>query len=164
MKPINLTQGKVTLVDDEDYSWLSKYGWIFSKGKKYANGKQYGKVVTGIYQKDTKRNKIVTMHRMIMNPNSSQCVDHINGNPLDNRKCNLRICTISQNNKNKISKSRDGFKGVYPVNNTNHWYSKIMVNRKRIYLGVFKTKLEAAFAYNEAALKFHGKYAAINNI
>ena len=98
---IKLSNGKYTIIDDEDYSLIAEYRWHFDKG--------YAKA----HKKDNKRRWIL-MHRLIMNPPNDKFIDHINRNKLDNRKRNLRLCNPSQNGSNmKIPKSnKSGFKGV----------------------------------------------------
>ena len=96
---IPLTKGKFTLVDGEDYIWLSQWKWYAQKSKytSYAARTQYGSHAKGWRGKVTK----IDISREIMHPPSELVVDHINGNGLDNRKRNLRICTQSENCKNK---------------------------------------------------------------
>ena len=100
-----------------------------------------------------------------------EVVHHINGNKLDNRKCNLRFVTVQQNCFNsKKKKSPVGaanpspYKGVTWRNDRGKWRSCITVNGRRIYLGLFETAQEAALVYNEAAVKYHGDYAKLNEI
>jgi len=88
-------------------------------------------------------------------------LDHINGIKSDNRICNLRLATDSQNDYNsKIPKNnKSGYKGVHPEKRTGKWYSQIQVNKKRICLGTFDTPEEARAAYCAAAIKYHGEFA-----
>ena len=105
------------------------------------------------------------MHRLILNAPKDVTVDHINGNTLDNRRVNLRLATLSQNNKNKRSINYTGFKNVYLVpNSTRRWYAKIMVDRQSMFLGTFGSPQEAALVYNNAAQKYHGEFARLNQI
>jgi len=105
------------------------------------------------------------MHRVIMNPPKSMLVDHKNRNTLDNRRCNLRICSRSQNNSNCIDKNNgDHFKGIWFHKQSQKWCAEIMINSKRIYLGIFITPEEAALVYNEAAKKYFGEFARLNEI
>ncbi|WP_252233758.1 HNH endonuclease [Clostridium sp. ZS1] len=82
------------------------------------------------------------MHRFIMNPPSNKLIDHINGNKLDNRKCNLRIVNKSQNamNSKKPKNNTSGVKGVYWDKRSKKWEASIQVNMKKKSLGYFKNK------------------------
>ena len=93
-------------------------------------------------------------------------VDHKNMNNLDDRKKNLRICTVSQNNcnKEKASRNKSGYKGVLWCKWHKKWRSVIMFNGKASYLGYFVDKKDAAIAYNTAAKYLHGKFARLNKI
>lgn len=154
MKTIPLTQGKVAIVDDEDYSKISAYKWYVS-GK---NGNAYA--ATRINGGN------VQMHRFILNPKSGVFVDHINRNPFDNRKENLRACTHQQNMfnqappKNKTSK----YKGVHWHKRDNRWVSSIRFNDKLFHLGNFKDEIDAALYYDVAAQLFYGEFAYLNNV
>lgn len=154
MKEIQLTQGKITLVDDEDYERVSQYKWFAHKEniRFYA----WGRI----------NKKIIKLHRFIMNiHNPKILVDHINGNGLDNRKENLRFCSASQNNFNrKPIKNISGYKGVRKELKSKNWSARIYMNYKEKYLGSFITKEDAAKAYNEAAIKYFGEFANLNII
>jgi hypothetical protein len=161
-KEIQLTQGKVAIVDDEDFEYLNQWKWCLrgtGRGKFYA--------IRG-FRKSKKNNKTgsVRMHRQIMKVEKGFVVDHIDGNTLNNKKNNFRICTQSDNCKNqKMSiKNKCGYKGVSQQKNTNKFISQISLNNNKIYLGTFTDIIDAARAYNEAALKYHGEFAHINKI
>jgi hypothetical protein len=108
--------------------------------------------------------------RYIMNCPKGMVVDHINGNRLDNRKSNLRICTQFQNTKNRFKSrsNKSGYKGVsffkakYPLKKP--WVAEIVYNYKRISLGYFYTKEDAAKAYNKKAIELFGEFAKLNVI
>ena len=104
------------------------------------------------------------MHRQIINPSKRKIVDHINRNPLDNRRANLRIVTKSQNNMNRSGRrgTSSKYKGVSWSKTINCWRAMISVNKKGIFLGRFDSETEAAKAYDEAAKKYHGEYAYLN--
>lgn len=99
-----------------------------------------------------------------------EIIDHINGDGLDNRKQNLRICTKSENacNRGIDRDNTSGYKGVCYISNktkrVKRWIAQIAINKKHICIGYFHTKEEAAIAYNEAATKYHGEFAKLNII
>jgi hypothetical protein len=160
-KEIKLTQGKVAIVDDDMYDYLNQWKWCL---RPTGNGIFYA--IRGFRNRKKSKVKSISMHRQIMNPDKGYVIDHIDGNTLNNQKINLRICTQSQNCSNqKISiKNTTGFKGVRFNKINNKYYSKITVNRKNIYLGGFIDPIDAARAYNAAALKYHGEFANLNKI
>lgn len=90
--------------------------------------------------------------------------DHINGNTLDNRKENLRICSIAENGRNrKIQKNNtSGYSGVSYMKGVCKWQATICVNKNKIYLGVFETAEESARAYDSAAKEYFGEFARLN--
>lgn len=159
-KEIQLTQGKVAIVDDEDYNYLNQWKWLAIKQK---NDKFY--VARNIPVSNKKQSKI-WMHRFIMNPEKGMVIDHLDGNPLNNQKNNLRICTHAENmrNSNIPKNNTSGFKGVSFVKKHNTYESSIRINNIKIYLGYYIDPIEAARAYNAAALKYHGEFAHINKI
>ena len=154
MNYIELTQGKYTIVDDEDLKEVSKYKWYFSNG--------YARRDAG-YGINRER---IKMHRFILNIPKNVQVDHKNGDTLDNRRENLRICTKAENLRNrKIGKNNtSGYKGVDWFKNRNLWRAKIKYNNKLIHLGYFQTKIDAAKAYNNAAIKYHKEFSRLNKI
>lgn len=87
-------------------------------------------------------------------------IDHINGNTLDNRLMNLRIASSSKNlwNAKKPSSNKTGYKGIYLNQKTNRWRATISINNKRIHLGYYKCKEEAARAYIDYAKQAHGEF------
>lgn len=153
MREISLTQGQVALVDDDNYEELIKYNWY---AVKYTKGYGYGAVVNI-------NRTLVYMHRMIMNTPLLLEVDHLDGNTLNNQKSNLRNCTHKQNMMN-ISK-RYGtsiYKGVHK--RKNRWLVQIQVDGRKIYIGSYKSELEAAKAYDNAAINYFNKFARTNFI
>jgi len=91
-------------------------------------------------------------------------VDHINGNPLDNRKSNLRICTHAENSNNTGPRKNNtsGYKGVYWAKRNKRWLAQITHNGKQVYIGHYKDKEEAARAYDAKAKEFQGEFAYLN--
>lgn len=159
--------GTVTvLLDQEDWDKVKDYKWYLSKD---------GYVRTKI--KDPKgRTRIkngyvcamcvdVNMHRLIMNTPKGWCTDHINGNKIDNRKSNLRICTTKQNARNRKPhyNNKSGYKGVSPSGNRGKpWRAKIYLDGKTEYLGNFHTPEEAARVYDTRAKEEWGEFAYLN--
>lgn len=140
------------IVDAEDYEKVKDYKWSLG---------DQGGVKCGHIGK--------FLHHVVLGFEWSECneqVDHKNRNRLDNRKCRLRICSPSQNGSNQKQQSNNtsGYKGVYWDICKKRWHARIQANRKRIFLGLFDSKKEAAHAYNEAALKHHGEFARLNLI
>lgn len=154
MKLIKLSGAKdtYTIVDDEDYGELSRWAWAYHK-----NG--YAHRGTSSWGKSLK----FYMHREIMGAADGQDVDHINGNKLDNRKSNLRLCSRSQNMANAPGRGvTSRYKGVGWDRSRGKWHAKIMVDYKTINLGRFDSEIEAARAYDAAALRYFGSYATLN--
>ena len=110
--------------------------------------------------------KPARLHRLILNAPDCYDVDHINGNTMDNRKCNLQLVTEQQNAaKGKLySANKSGYRGVTWHMAGSKWRTQITVNGRSIHLGIYDTKEEAALAYNEAALKHFGNFASLNII
>lgn len=106
--------------------------------------------------------KQVRLSRLLAAPPSGMVVDHINGNPLDNRRSNLRVCTVKENNWNR--KRRVGgtslYKGVSRA--PNGWFANIWPHGKCRHLGRFKSEIDAARAYDEAAREEYGEFACLN--
>lgn len=109
-----------------------------------------------------KQNKTVYMHREIMGTPKGMDTDHIDRNGLDNRKCNLRICTRSQNNHNRQPRTDcdSRYKGV--AKQRKRWMAHIQYNGRSIFLGEYDTEIEAAKAYDKKAKEFFGEFARPN--
>lgn len=169
MKEINLTQGKVSIVSDEDYQYLSSFAWYAAKdGISFRAQRCYRYIdING-----NKKTKTVFIHNSIIESiygplESGVYVDHINNDPMDNRRENLRLATRRQNASNvrkTYSKTSSIYKGVSWKKNARKWLAEISPNRQRINLGVFDKEKDAARAYNEAAVKYFGEFARLNVI
>lgn len=138
-----LTNGLCALVDIADAQALNRYVWSeHSRGYAYArvDGKQ------------------VLMHRMLVEASPGVEVDHINGSRLDNRRCNLRVCTHSENicNQGKHKNNTSGFKGVSWHRRDKRWVARIRHEGKSFNLGSFINPLDAAKVYDEACVRLHG--------
>lgn len=107
-----------------------------------------------------------SLHRKIMNANKNEIIDHINHDTLDNRKCNLRKCTTSQNNinKGKISKNTSGYTGVTYRKDRKKWVSRITIDKKTYYLGNYSTIEEAVDARKKAENKYFKEWSYDNSI
>jgi len=147
MKEIQLTKGKVTIVDDADFEWLNIHKWHITSS---------GYAARRVWPED----KILLMHRSIMDTPKGMDTDHKNHDTLDNRRENLRVCSRSENNLNRGPQPHNtsGFKGVSWSKEKNKWraYSK------GIHLGYFIDKNDAAMAYDKKAKELFGEFAKLN--
>lgn len=160
MKKIKLSQEEFSLVDDEDFECLNKFKWSISRwsGLEYAVRRLHLGTFNGV-----ERGKMIRMHRIIMSASDSDKIDHINGNGLDNRRCNLRVCTQSQNIKNqRKTRGTSKYKGVHWHKPNKKWVVQIKLNGIGRYVGCFISEIQAAKAYNKAAKKLHGEFARLN--
>lgn len=155
-KKIQLTQDRYAIVDDEDFEYLNQWKW-------YAN-KMSGKY----YAARNENRKTVLMHRFLLSEDAlNKKIDHRDGDTLNNCRGNLRICSHSENMRNRISISKNntsGFKGVCWNKKSSKWHAQIRFETKKINIGFFDCKIQAAKAYNAAALKYHGEFANLNQI
>jgi hypothetical protein len=153
MKEIQLSQGKIAVIDDDDFERVNQYKWFLS-GKTTNYAMAY---VKGSGRENQRR---IFLHRFIVNCPEGFQVDHINNNKMDNRKENLRITDSFGNNRNRSISSRNtsGYKGVSFKNNAFEAYINFT------YLGRYKTAEEAALVYNKAAKKRFGVFAKLNEV
>lgn len=158
MKRIKLTQNQISFVDDEDFEYLNQFTWQACKKK---DGNSWYALRS--YKENGKYKKI-GMHREIMNLlDKIKVVDHINHNGLDNRKENLRICTIHENNRNKtVSKTKKSSIYLGVSIHRKKWRATIWTSGKTISAGYFSCQENAAIAYNILAEKYHGQFANYN--
>lgn len=149
---IPLTRGQFAIVDAEDYARLSLYTW-FAEG----TAKNY-------YAVRKENGRSIKMHREITGAPDHLVVDHIDHNGLNNRKSNLRVCTFAENCRNlrNVRRKTSKYKGVCWKKRLKKWAAAISCNNKTYHLGYFKHEMDAALAYDEAARKYHGQFAALN--
>lgn len=154
MKIIKLSAGKETIVDDDDFDFLSQFTWTFCPSRTVKTGYAYT-----FRALPSRKLTWFLMHRLIMMAEKGQIVDHKNGNSLDNRRCNLRFVTRSQSamNQKLHANNTSGYTGVWLVHRK-YPCASIQVNKKVIYLGMFKTVELAAAAYDNAARKYFGEF------
>lgn len=124
----------IAVIDIDDVNKIKNHTWCFAKGYAYAWS-------------------VGQMHRLIMNYPPNKEIDHIDRNRLNNRKSNLRICTRWENQQNKET-SNNEFPGISWHKRDELFYSRISVNGKRIYLGQFRTFIEALNARQDAINKY----------
>lgn len=157
MKKIILTQGQFALVNDEDFEKVNQFKWCADKYKDtfYAHRRI----------ESNKNSKKIYMHRFIMGASKGFEVDHINGNGLDNRQINLRVCTHKQNiiNQKMRKDNTSGYKGVslskkykYP-----RWRANIGVDGRQKFLGYYSNPEKAYKAYCSAAREIFGEFVRL---
>lgn len=158
MKKIPLSRGLFAIVDDEDFDRLSAIKW---------HARPIQKSVSGFYAVNGRggakptRHGCRYMHREVLNAPLGLHVDHINGDGLDNRRCNLRLATASENCVNRVAHNPTGFRGVRK-SGKNRWSALIQWQGRQRNLGSFSCSEEAAAAYDRAAVSLHGAFAILN--
>lgn len=149
MKTIELSQGRFAQVDDCDHEWLSQWKWLFTN--------------TGCYAIRYEGRKLVLMHREINKTPAGLTTDHKDGNGLNNQRNNLRTATHSENMRNR--KVKDGkLKGIYFKKDRGKYAAQLRVNKTKKHLGYYDNPIDAAKAYNLAAIKYHGEFARLNTL
>ncbi len=154
-----MAQPRYAKVHPADYERLREYEWFAKKGTRnfYAVRRVRG----------TKGSKLATiyMHHELIDVADGLLIDHVNQDSMDNRRANLRGATRAQNirNRKKFSNSSGSkYKGIYRYKDKNRWVARIMFEKKRIHLGTFCDEIEAAKAYDRAAIKYHREFASLN--
>ena len=152
---IPLTQGKTALIDKVDVSLVAPHKWFackyqctyYAKRNVWTNG----------------RGTTVFMHRTILDAKKGENTDHINGDGLDNRRSNIRVCTSAENARNKHSRrGKSKYKGVSWFKRDKKWVTHIKANGKSINLGYSFNEIDAAKTYDKAAIKYFGEFANTN--
>jgi hypothetical protein len=154
---MQLPKGYTTKVSAQDYPVLSKHKWRAEENKGYTRVSGYA------------NGKKVTMARFILGATESNVfVDHIDCDPLNNTRDNLRLATPKENARNCSKKSAgvptSRYKGVAWHSRDQRWRTSIEVDGKKIWLGQFHTEIEAAIRYNNAARQHYGEFAYLNQI
>jgi len=168
MKELNIDyKGEVfvVMIDSDDFDRVSALNWNIRK-QTYPNAVKY---YVGHSYKDKikKSTRNIRLSNFIFGvPPKGMIVDHINGNTLDNRKCNLRFATLRQNvcNSRKRDNCSSKYKGVSKQKGRNTYNAEIRHYGEKIYLGSFRNEVDAALAYNYAAIRYQGEYARLNII
>jgi hypothetical protein len=156
MKQIELTKGYFATVDDEDYERVAQFNWC-------ATVKQQG--VYAVRGKGPRgKMKMIYLHRFLLGAVAGQYVDHVDGDSLNNRRDNLRLCSGRANvwNQKRKSSNRSGYKGVCWDKSRRLWKAEIRAVEGRIHIGRFEVPEDAAKAYDAAARKHHGEFATLN--
>lgn len=155
MMKIPLSNGGYTVVDNEDYDYINNWKWVRSS-------RGYAQRGSKVKIDDEFRGVTYLIHRVLMDAKKGQQIDHVNGNPLDNRRSNLRFSTQKQNLRNqKVAKNnKTGHKGVSVCGNK--YRAMIGMDGKLKHLGLFNTVEEASMAYNVAAFQYDPEFSRLN--
>jgi len=153
MREILLTKGKVAIVDDEDFEEVNKHKWYCMPHRNTFYACRHG----GNYS-------IINMSHQIMGNVDGKVIDHINRNGLDNRRCNLRFCSVSENCRNKKlnSNNTSGFRGVHWDLKCKKWVVQVQSNYTVVYRALFDDKVEAAMDYDRKARELFGDFVVLN--
>ena len=161
MKEIQLTRGKIALVDDHWFEYLNQWKWGALKGKGTWYAITWNRNALG-----PGRDICIYMHRVVSGAKEGEFVDHRDRDGLNNQEHNLRKCSLAQNNRNRDRNKNgtSGYKGVTirKQNKKVKYIAQITVDRKAMYLGIFLTAEQAASAYDDAAKKYYGSFAYLN--
>lgn len=155
-REIPLTMNAFAIVDDDDYEKVAAFKWRCHVNRVGRVHRRYA--VRTVYLGG--RNSTLLLHRVLLSPSPEMHVDHINGDGLDNRRANLRICTCSENLRNQRPRGRSGFKGV--TWRGPNWAASLVIAGKHTHLGMFATAEEAARAFDRAAVANLGPFARLN--
>lgn len=159
MRAIPATRGYVAIVDEEDFYWLSAFKWRAVQTDKTGGRRSMRPVRSLLKHEGGKAGETILLYRQIMRPPPGLVVDHIDGDPWNNRRSNLRVCTQAQNGKNRRILP-GSLKGV--VAGVGTFRARISIDGKSFNFGRFGCEREAALAYDAAALALHGEFASLN--
>ena len=160
---IPLNKGRIAMIDEADlyreFSAINRGGEL----RTFVLCERIWRVEGGIkaYAATGIGDETILMHRMLMETPETLYVDHVNGITLDNRRCNLRNCTNSQNQAN-TSARKGAFKGVHFVPRFKKWRAAIRHNYKMQNIGLFENEVDAARAYDARAVELFGEFAKLN--
>lgn len=157
MRVIFLTQGQHTVVDDAVFEWASQHEWHVKKTDCTFYAARTIRLPDG-------KQSVSFLHREIMKADKGVEVDHRDGNGLNNRGSNLRLCSGVENSQNR-SMRRDnasGYKGVSLHKRAGKWQAQLQIAGQYKYLGLFDQAIDAACAYDTAALAAFGEFARLN--
>ena len=161
MKLIPLTQGQFAIVDDDEFEYISRFNWhsIRSSARNVWYAARTGRSSSG---KEVR----IPIQREIMRLSieDERVIDHKDGNGLNNQKCNLRICTVQDNARNRPSWGKSKYKGVTRRASTGKWIARICINYESVYIGIFAEEYDAALAYNLKAEEVFGEFARLNEV
>jgi hypothetical protein len=152
---ISVHPGMKVLIDAADADLVASYCWYAFRVRRVW------------YVASDDKGYRIYLHRLLMNAPEGMEVDHINGDGLDNRRCNLRVCTHEQNLANQRHQLRatySPYKGVTWCKRTKRWRAQIKAHQQHVNLGTFTNERDAAIAYNRAAREAWGEYARLNDV
>lgn len=155
-RTIPATQGRHFICDEVDYEKLSAFTW-------HTRGPRSHQRAARVVRESGRQIVIFAHHDVIGKPPKGMVVDHINSDPLDNRRENLRFCTQADNVCNKRAQVKESGAGKGVTRAGCRWMAQIHRARKRYYLGIYDTMREAELAYDAAALYVHGEFARLNH-
>ena|SRR5665213_446172 len=155
---VKLSNGMVALIDKSDWEKVKHLTWGFGYGCSYKTG------YTPYVGANKKTGGSILLHRFIMDTPKGLHTDHINGDHLDNRRKNLRICTPAENqfNSRKHKTQTSKYKGVSWYKRDACWRAYVNFSRRQIHLGYFADEVAAARVYNEKAKEIYGDFAYLN--
>jgi hypothetical protein len=167
MREIKLTQGLVALVDDEDFEYLNQWKWCVQKNRQ----NRYAARFTTLFSDGIKKRVQLRMHQVLlkMYNQKSEGVDFIDNNGLNLTKINIRVASQTEAKRNgkktiKVGGTKSQFKGVTFHKKTGKYHASIFCDKKAMSLKYHDTEVLAAIAYNEAAIKYHGEFANLNQV